>query len=108
MFCKICGEELEKEYNSSTIEGYPVCQSCKDDIECTECYEGLWGDNLFYVKSWDKLLCKCCLINEAERREQIHTVKHYYDQDYNEICNDSDDQPLIDHLKEFLDIQGVS
>ena len=109
MICRICKEDIdEKEQkNISKIDGYPVCEDCKDDIMCEECCEGNWGGNLYYVEEWEMLLCRDCLIAEAVKREQIHTVTHYYTQEYSEICNDADLELVIDHLKEFLDIQEV-
>ena len=106
MNCRICNDDINEkgQCNISPICGYPVCEDCKDDIMCEKCYSGF---DLFYVEEWDLLLCQDCLVKEAVRREQIHTVTHYYTQEYHEICGDCDFEPVIDHLKEFLDIQEV-
>lgn len=109
MICRICGEDINEkgQDNISPISGYPVCEDCKDDIMCNECCEGDYGGNLYYVEEWDKILCRDCIVKEAESQELIHTVTHYYTQEYSEICSDADLEPVIDHLKEFLYIQDV-
>ena len=109
MICRICGEDINEkgQDNISPISGYPICEDCKDDIMCVECYEGNYGNNLYYIEKWDEILCKDCLIKKAEQREQIYSVTHYYTTDYNEICSDADLEPVIDYLKEYLDIQDV-
>lgn len=107
MICRICGEDINEkgQDNISPICDYPICEDCKDDIMCAECCECV---GLFYVEEYDKILCRDCLVREAEEHEHIHSVTHYYTQEYHEICSDADLEPVIDHLKEFLDIQEVS
>ena len=106
MICKICGEDINEkgQDNISPISGYPVCEDCKDDIMCAECCE-IYG--LFYVEEYDKIFCRDCLVKKAEEHGYIHSVTHYYTQEYQEICSDADLEPVIDHLKEFLDIQEI-
>lgn len=106
MICKICGEDINEkgQDNISPISGYPVCEDCKDDIMCEECCT-IFG--LFYVEDWDKVLCRDCIVKEAESAELIYTVTHYYTQEYHEICSDADIDPVIEHLKEILDISEV-
>lgn len=107
MICRICKEDINEkgQDNISPISGYPVCEDCKDDIMCGECCD-IW--NLFYVEEYDKIFCRDCLVEEAVKCEHIHKVTHYYTQEYSEICSDADLEPVIDHLKEFLNIQEVS
>ena len=107
MICGICGEDINEkgQDNISPTSGYPVCEDCKDDIMCDECCEGY---GLYYIEKWDKILCRKCIVEEAERMELIHSVTHYYTQEYHEICSDADFEPVIDHLKEILDIEEVS
>ena len=109
MICRICKESIEEkgQENISPIIGYPVCEDCKEDIMCDECCEGNYGGNLYYVEEYGRLLCRDCLVKEAECHEHIHSVTHYYTQEYHEICSDADLELVIDHLKEFLDIQEV-
>lgn len=109
MICRVCGEDINEkgQANVSQISGYPVCEDCKDDIVCEDCCEGNWGDNLYYVEEYDKVLCRDCLVAEAEKHEHIHSATHYYTQEYREICSDDDLEPVIEHLKEFLDIEEV-
>ena len=106
MICKICGEDINEkgQTNVSPISGYPVCEDCKDVVMCERCCEGF---GLYYVEEWDAILCCRCILEEAERRELIYTATHYYTQEYEEICSDSDYQPVIDHLKEFLNVTEV-
>ena len=108
MICKICGEDINEkgQDNISTISGYPICEDCKDDIMCAECYDSF--TDLYYIEEWDKILCRHCLIEEAEKRGEIHSVTHYYTLEYHEICSDADLDPVIDHLKELFDIQEVN
>lgn len=107
MHCRICGEDInEKEQdNVSPFIGYPVCEDCKDDIMCDECCD---TSNLLYIEEWNKVLCRDCVVREAESRELIHSVTHYYTQEYSEICSDADLAPVVEHLKDFLNVQEMN
>ena len=110
MYCKLCNEDINEkgQDNISPISGYPICEDCKDDIMCAECCEGNYGGHLYYVAEFDKILCQHCLIKEAEKENYIHSVTHYYTEDYTEICSDSDTEPVIEHLKDIgLEIQDI-
>lgn len=109
MICRICGEDINEkgQDNISPISSYPVCEDCKDDIMCAECCEGNYGGNLFYVEEYDKILCRDCLIKQAEYDGVVKVAKMYYTEEWNEICSDSDKEPILDYIKERLDIQEV-
>ena len=110
MICRICREDINEkgQDNISPISGYPVCEDCKEEIMCEECCEGNLGSNLFYIEEWDTILCRDCLVAKAAEEEIIHSITHYYTQEYHKICSDADLEPAIDHLKEVLDIQEVT
>lgn len=110
MICRLCGEDINEkgQDNISPISGYPVCEDCKDDIMCAECCEGNYGYNLYYCEEFDKLLCRDCLIELAEKDNYIHSSKMYYDEEWHEICSDCDKEPVLEHLKERLGIQVVT
>lgn len=99
MNCRICGEDINEkgQDNISPIIGYPVCEDCKDDIECEECYS---SDNLCYVEELDKILCEDCIIELAERMGHIHTVTEYYTDEYTKISDETDKKSVIDYLHE--------
>lgn len=106
MICRICNEDINEkgQDNISTISGYPVCEDCKDEICCECCYE---VEDLYYSEKFDKVICKDCLIEKAERDDYIHSVKTYYTDDWQAICDDNDLQPVIEFLQETMDIQVV-
>lgn len=106
MICRICGDDINEkgQDNISPISGYPICEDCKDDIMCDHCYESNFGGNLYYIAEFDKILCKDCLIREADEQNYIHTAKMYYTEDWNEICSDCDTEPVIEHLKKDRDL----
>jgi hypothetical protein len=107
MICRICGEDINEkgQVNVSPISGYPVCEDCKDDISCERCCSSC--DALYYVEEWGDLLCEACLVEAAKKRELIFSATHYYTKEGEEIGADCDLEPVIDHLKEFLDIEEV-
>ena len=84
---------------------HPVCEDFEDDVMCDKCCD---DTGLYYVKKWDKILCRDCLLKKAEREGNINTVTHYYTDDFQEICSDADLEPVINHLKGILDIQEVN
>lgn len=61
-------------------------------------------DQLIYIEEWDKLLCRECLVEEAEKKGIIKSIKYFFDADYNEIASDADCEPVIDYIKEYLGI----
>ena len=110
MICRICGKDINEkgQDNVSPISDYPVCEDCKDDIMCDECCEGNYGGNLYYVEECDRILCRDCLVIWADEKDYIHSAKTYYDRDWNKkIGTDDDYSPIIEHIKEIIDIQEV-
>lgn len=103
MNCRICNENINEkgQDNISPFCNYPVCEDCRDEIQCENCSE-YCTDHLIYVEEWDKVLCRECLVEEAEKKGVIHTIKTYYNSNYDEICNDNDLEPVIDYIKEYL------
>lgn len=80
MICRICNDEIRK--NASPIAGYPLCEDCKDDIMCEECCE---TSSLYYDEEIDCVLCSGCLLNSAEERDYIHSVKLYFTEEWDKI-----------------------
>jgi hypothetical protein len=110
MICRICGEDINEkgQDNVSPISGYPVCEDCKDDIMCYECCEGNYGGNLYYVEECDRILCRSCLVAWLEEKGYINSTKTYYDEEWNtKLGTDDDYSPIIEHIKEIIDIQEV-
>ena len=108
MICRICGINMD-EYgldNVSPICGYPVCSHCGvEAISCNECWEG--SDELVYVEDNDKVMCKKCLIEWAEKQGIIHSAKRFFSADWEEIGTDDDYEPIIECIKSWIDVQGV-
>lgn len=107
MICRICNEDIKEkgQDNISTISGYPVCEDCKDEICCGHCAT---MENIYYSEEFDEVLCKECLIEEAEKNDYIHSSKVYYTDDWQKICDDTDLQPVIEFLEETMNIQEVA
>ena len=105
MICRICNEDINEkgQDNVSPFSHYPVCEDCIDQIQCEDCFE-YCTDHLIYIEEWDKLLCRDCLVEEAEKKGIIKSIKYFFDADYNEIATDADCEPVIDYIKEYLGI----
>ena len=107
MYCKLCNENINEkgQDNISPISDYPVCEDCKDDIMCAECYEGNYGGNLYYVAKFDKILCRNCLLEEAEEQEYLHTTKTYHTNEWHRLCADYEDlDPVFEYLQDYCDL----
>lgn len=111
MICRICGEDINEkgQNNVSPISGYPVCEDCKGDIECEECSASNFCHTLYYVEKIDKVLCRDCLVNLAEERNCIYSTKKYFTEEWQELGDCSDLEPIIDYIIENhnLGIQEV-
>lgn len=108
MICRICGRNMNENGldNVSPICGYPVCSDCGvEEIGCNECWDDY--DGLVYVEDADKVLCKKCLIEYAEKRDIIHSAKRFFNEDWLEIGTDDDYEPIVEYIKTRLDVQEV-
>ena len=106
MICRVCNEDINEKCqdNVSTISGYPICEDCKDEVCCEDCYETY---NLYYLEQVDKVLCKSCLIETAEKMGYINSAKKYFTDEWREICNDNDLEPVVDFLKDNYGLQEM-
>lgn len=103
MICRICGEDIneKRQDNVSPIGGYPVCEDCRDDICCESCYSSA---DLYYCEDDDKIYCRDCVVELAEKRGIINSAKVFYTDDWHRICDDTDYEPIIEYLKEHYDM----
>ena len=106
MICKKCYEDIEEkgQDNISPISGYPICEDCKDDIVCDNCYD---SEGIYYVDEFEKILCKHCLVRKADKTGWVNSYTVYCDQDWNTIATDADPFPVIDYLEKRLDMQKI-
>ncbi len=104
MICKICLKDIDEMGldNVSPFSGYPVCEDCKDEIECDNC--GNTG-TLYYDAEAERILCRQCLIKDAEKEGVLNSSKVYYDENWNKLGDDGDYGPICDHLEEVMDLQ---
>lgn len=112
MICRICGEDINEkgQDNVSAISGYPVCEDCKDDIECDDCFASSRFEEIYYIEEIDKFQCAECIVKYAEEKGYIHSRTVYYSSEYEEElgCN-HDIEGVLEYLKdnEVIEMQNV-
>lgn len=104
MICKICLRDIDEMGldNVSPFSGYPVCEDCKDEIECDSCND---TGTLYYDAESDRVLCRQCLVREAEKKGVINSGKVFFDEDWNRIGDDTDLGPIAEHLEDVMELQ---
>lgn len=104
MNCRKCGINIEEEglCNISPFCGYPVCEDCKDEIMCDWCCD---TGTLYYDEDTERILCKDCLVRQAETKGILNSSKVYYDEDWQRLGGDDDLGPIVEHLEKVMDLQ---